>query len=170
MDGTNTQINLKVEDPTKFMPPKIEISVSEPKQVSQRPHKLKPRDMNVLTPSGFWCQTSLLWFSVPHFHTFLRLLMCFPAFFCSSSNSLRLRGKGTTFMDVIVPQLPLAEDLDEMPSSKYFCFQLNGPNKKKNKLCCPWKCFYITYLMYLNASSHPFVFSGVILKYLVRHL
>ncbi|XP_013863857.1 putative monooxygenase p33MONOX [Austrofundulus limnaeus] len=53
MDGTNTQINLKVEDPAKFMPPKIEISVSEPKQVSQRPHKLKPRDMNVLTPSGF---------------------------------------------------------------------------------------------------------------------
>ncbi|XP_037531242.1 putative monooxygenase p33MONOX [Nematolebias whitei] len=53
MDGTNTKINLKVEDPAKFMPPKIEISVSEPKQVSQRPHKLKPRDMNVLTPSGF---------------------------------------------------------------------------------------------------------------------
>ncbi|MED6262683.1 hypothetical protein ATANTOWER_023941 [Ataeniobius toweri] len=53
MDGTNTQINLKVEDPANFIPPKIEISDTEPKLVSPRPHKLKPRDMNVLTPSGF---------------------------------------------------------------------------------------------------------------------
>lgn len=54
MDGTNTQINLKVEDPAHFMPPKIEISSIDPKRVPPRPHKLKPRDMNVLTPSGFW--------------------------------------------------------------------------------------------------------------------
>ncbi|XP_018555120.1 putative monooxygenase p33MONOX isoform X1 [Lates calcarifer] len=53
MDGTNTQVNLKVEDPANFMPPKIEISGIEAKQVPPRPHKLKPRDMNVLTPSGF---------------------------------------------------------------------------------------------------------------------
>uniref|UniRef100_A0A3Q2QN30 Putative monooxygenase p33MONOX n=1 Tax=Fundulus heteroclitus TaxID=8078 RepID=A0A3Q2QN30_FUNHE len=53
MDGTNSQINLKVENPANFMPPKIEILDTEPKRVSQRPHKLKPRDMNVLTPSGF---------------------------------------------------------------------------------------------------------------------
>ncbi|XP_026213941.1 putative monooxygenase p33MONOX [Anabas testudineus] len=53
MDGTNTQVNLKVEDPVNFMPPKIEISGVESKQAPQRPHKLKPRDMNVLTPSGF---------------------------------------------------------------------------------------------------------------------
>lgn len=54
MDGTNTQVNLKVDDPTKFMPPKIEISAIEAKRQNPRPHKLKPRDMNVLTPSGFW--------------------------------------------------------------------------------------------------------------------
>ncbi|XP_005467839.1 putative monooxygenase p33MONOX [Oreochromis niloticus] len=53
MDGTNTQVNLKVDDPTKFMPPKIEISDIEAKRQNSRPHKLKPRDMNVLTPSGF---------------------------------------------------------------------------------------------------------------------
>ncbi|XP_026186834.1 putative monooxygenase p33MONOX [Mastacembelus armatus] len=53
MDGTNTQINLKVEDPANFMPPKIEISDTEAKRAQPRPHKLKPRDMNVLTPSGF---------------------------------------------------------------------------------------------------------------------
>uniref|UniRef100_A0A1A8QUH0 Putative monooxygenase p33MONOX n=1 Tax=Nothobranchius pienaari TaxID=704102 RepID=A0A1A8QUH0_9TELE len=53
MDGTNPQINLKVEDPAQFMAPKIEISGVDPKRVSPRPHKLKPRDMNVLTPSGF---------------------------------------------------------------------------------------------------------------------
>ncbi|XP_041846264.1 putative monooxygenase p33MONOX [Melanotaenia boesemani] len=53
MDGTNTQINLKVEDPANFMPPKIDISGTEAKRASTRPHKLKPRDMNVLTPSGF---------------------------------------------------------------------------------------------------------------------
>ncbi|AWP12166.1 putative monooxygenase p33MONOX [Scophthalmus maximus] len=53
MDGTNTQVNLKVQDPANFMPPKIDISGIEGKQVPPRPHKLKPRDMNVLTPSGF---------------------------------------------------------------------------------------------------------------------
>ncbi|XP_062249047.1 putative monooxygenase p33MONOX [Platichthys flesus] len=53
MDGTNTQINLKVPDPANFMPPKIDISGIEAKQMPPRPHKLKPRDMNVLTPSGF---------------------------------------------------------------------------------------------------------------------
>ncbi|XP_054890042.1 putative monooxygenase p33MONOX [Poeciliopsis prolifica] len=53
MDGTNTQMSQRVEEPAKFMPPKIEISDTESKRVSPRPHKLKPRDMNVLTPSGF---------------------------------------------------------------------------------------------------------------------
>ncbi|KAE8286017.1 putative monooxygenase p33MONOX [Larimichthys crocea] len=53
MDGTNTQVNFKAEDPGHFMPPKIEISGIEAKRVPPRPHKLKPRDMNVLTPSGF---------------------------------------------------------------------------------------------------------------------
>lgn len=53
MDGTNTQVNFKVEDPANFLPPKIEITGIEAKRVPPRPHKLKPRDMNVLTPSGF---------------------------------------------------------------------------------------------------------------------
>ncbi|XP_070692632.1 putative monooxygenase p33MONOX isoform X2 [Pempheris klunzingeri] len=53
MDGTNTQVNFKVDDPANFIPPKIEITGVEAKRVPQRPHKLKPRDMNVLTPSGF---------------------------------------------------------------------------------------------------------------------
>uniref|UniRef100_A0A3Q0SMH4 Putative monooxygenase p33MONOX n=1 Tax=Amphilophus citrinellus TaxID=61819 RepID=A0A3Q0SMH4_AMPCI len=53
MDGANTQVSLKVDDPAKFMPPKIEISDLEAKRPTSRPHKLKPRDMNVLTPSGF---------------------------------------------------------------------------------------------------------------------
>ncbi|CAG5991301.1 unnamed protein product [Menidia menidia] len=53
VDGTNSKINLKVEDPANFMPPKIDISGIEAKRASTRPHKLKPRDMNVLTPSGF---------------------------------------------------------------------------------------------------------------------
>uniref|UniRef100_A0A3Q3JM24 Putative monooxygenase p33MONOX n=1 Tax=Monopterus albus TaxID=43700 RepID=A0A3Q3JM24_MONAL len=53
MDGTNTQVNLDVQDPANFMPPKIDISGVEAKQAPPRAHKLKPRDMNVLTPSGF---------------------------------------------------------------------------------------------------------------------
>ncbi|XP_030001236.1 putative monooxygenase p33MONOX isoform X2 [Sphaeramia orbicularis] len=53
MDYTNTQINLKVEDPAQFLPPKIEITGIEAQRAPSRPHKLKPRDMNVLTPSGF---------------------------------------------------------------------------------------------------------------------
>ncbi|XP_020502161.1 putative monooxygenase p33MONOX [Labrus bergylta] len=53
IDGSNPQVNFKVDDPAHFMPPKIEISGIENKRLPQRPHKLKPRDMNVLTPSGF---------------------------------------------------------------------------------------------------------------------
>lgn len=54
MDGTNTAGSFKVDDPTSFMPPKIEITGLEAKKAPPpRPHKLKPRDMNVLTPSGF---------------------------------------------------------------------------------------------------------------------
>ncbi|XP_045082890.1 putative monooxygenase p33MONOX [Coregonus clupeaformis] len=54
MEGIKTQVNLMVDDPAKFNPPKIEISGIEGKRPPQtRPHKLKPRDMNVLTPSGF---------------------------------------------------------------------------------------------------------------------
>ncbi|KAJ4946342.1 hypothetical protein JOQ06_024009 [Pogonophryne albipinna] len=53
MDSTNTQVNFKVDDPANFMPPKIEISGLDANRAPTRPHKLKPRDMNVLTPSGF---------------------------------------------------------------------------------------------------------------------
>ncbi|XP_029297905.1 putative monooxygenase p33MONOX [Cottoperca gobio] len=53
MDSTNTQVNFKMDDPANFMPPKIEIPGIEAKRAPTRPHKLKPRDMNVLTPSGF---------------------------------------------------------------------------------------------------------------------
>lgn len=54
MDYSSTQVKLNVDDPAKFMPPKIEITGIEAKRPPPpRPHKLKPRDMNVLTPSGF---------------------------------------------------------------------------------------------------------------------
>ncbi|XP_049897662.1 putative monooxygenase p33MONOX [Epinephelus moara] len=53
MDGTKPQVNFKVDDPAALIPPKIEISGIEAKRAPTRPHKLKPRDMNVLTPSGF---------------------------------------------------------------------------------------------------------------------
>nr|XP_020453988.1 putative monooxygenase p33MONOX isoform X2 [Monopterus albus] len=37
----------------KVAPPKMEIPTVEPRREGARPHKLKPRDMNILTPSGF---------------------------------------------------------------------------------------------------------------------
>ncbi|TNN40650.1 putative monooxygenase p33MONOX [Liparis tanakae] len=37
----------------KVNPPKMEIPAMEGRRQAARPHKLKPRDMNVLTPSGF---------------------------------------------------------------------------------------------------------------------
>lgn len=37
----------------KVNPPKLEIPAMEVRRPAARPHKLKPRDMNVLTPSGF---------------------------------------------------------------------------------------------------------------------
>ncbi|CAL8263912.1 unnamed protein product [Lota lota] len=53
MDAIKTQVHLKVEDPANFLPPKMNLSGIESRHAAQRPHKLKPRDMNVLTPSGF---------------------------------------------------------------------------------------------------------------------
>lgn len=52
MDAIKTQINLTVEDPAKFNSPKIEMSSEEGKKTSC--HRLRHRDMNILTPSGFW--------------------------------------------------------------------------------------------------------------------
>ncbi|XP_071362161.1 putative monooxygenase p33MONOX isoform X2 [Trachinotus anak] len=37
----------------KVSPPKMEIPTVEGRRQGARPHKLKPRDMNILTPSGF---------------------------------------------------------------------------------------------------------------------
>lgn len=37
----------------KATPPKMEIPTVEGRRQGARPHKLKPRDMNILTPSGF---------------------------------------------------------------------------------------------------------------------
>ncbi|CAL8333804.1 putative monooxygenase p33MONOX [Gadus morhua] len=53
MDAIKTQVHLKVDDPATFLPPKMDLSGLESRHATQRPHKLKPRDMNVLTPSGF---------------------------------------------------------------------------------------------------------------------
>ena len=90
IDGTNTQVNFTGENPANFMPPKIEISGIEAKRVPPRPHKLKPRDMNVLTPSGFWNRSSCpvtalfinccpvcVWFLI-YFPTFLFPLSSLP--------------------------------------------------------------------------------------------
>lgn len=52
LDGIKTQVNLAVEDPAKFKSAKLEVSGVEGKKASA--HKLKHRDMNILTPSGFW--------------------------------------------------------------------------------------------------------------------
>ncbi|XP_027007834.1 putative monooxygenase p33MONOX isoform X1 [Tachysurus fulvidraco] len=51
LDGIKTQVNLAVEDPANFKAPKLEVTVAEEKKASA--HKLKHRDMNILTPSGF---------------------------------------------------------------------------------------------------------------------
>ncbi|KAF4105045.1 hypothetical protein G5714_014376 [Onychostoma macrolepis] len=51
MDAMKTQINLTVEDPANFKSPKIEMSGEDGKKTSC--HKLRHRDMNILTPSGF---------------------------------------------------------------------------------------------------------------------
>lgn len=41
------------EDPSTFKPPKMDIPVVEGKKQPPRIHNLKPRDLNVLTPTGF---------------------------------------------------------------------------------------------------------------------
>uniref|UniRef100_A0A3Q4G8R9 Putative monooxygenase p33MONOX n=1 Tax=Neolamprologus brichardi TaxID=32507 RepID=A0A3Q4G8R9_NEOBR len=47
------QNKIAVDDPAKLIPPKIEISYTEAMWQTSWPHKLKPWDMNVLTPPGF---------------------------------------------------------------------------------------------------------------------
>ncbi|XP_061106335.1 putative monooxygenase p33MONOX isoform X2 [Conger conger] len=55
MEVMKAQATRLAEDPANLnlKAPKMEIPVTESKRHSPRQHKLKPRDMNVLTPSGF---------------------------------------------------------------------------------------------------------------------
>ncbi|XP_042567432.1 LOW QUALITY PROTEIN: putative monooxygenase p33MONOX [Cyprinus carpio] len=54
MEVMKAQATRLAEDPTNFQaPPKMEIPTMDGKRQMTRPHKLKHRDMNVLTPSGF---------------------------------------------------------------------------------------------------------------------
>ncbi len=55
MEVMKAQATRLAEDPTNFKaPPKMEIPTMEGMRRVTRTHKLKHRDMNVLTPSGFW--------------------------------------------------------------------------------------------------------------------
>ncbi|XP_056118087.1 putative monooxygenase p33MONOX isoform X2 [Rhinichthys klamathensis goyatoka] len=53
MEVMKAQATRLAEDPNFKAPPKMEIPTMEGKRQVTRPHKLKHRDMNVLTPSGF---------------------------------------------------------------------------------------------------------------------
>ncbi|XP_029557462.1 putative monooxygenase p33MONOX [Salmo trutta] len=55
MELMKAQATRLADDPAvdKQAPPKMEIPTMEGSRRSARPHKLKPRDMNILTPSGF---------------------------------------------------------------------------------------------------------------------
>lgn len=54
MEVMKAQATRMADDPASFIPPpKMEIPTMEGKKQMSRPHKLKHRDMNVLTPSGF---------------------------------------------------------------------------------------------------------------------
>ncbi|CAB1315872.1 unnamed protein product [Coregonus sp. 'balchen'] len=55
MEVMKAQATRLADDPAvdKQAPPKMEIPTMEGSRRSARPHKLKPRDMNILTPSGF---------------------------------------------------------------------------------------------------------------------
>ncbi|KAJ8387866.1 hypothetical protein AAFF_G00149010 [Aldrovandia affinis] len=53
MEVMKAQATRMGEEPLNLRAPKMEIPVMEGKRHHPRQHKLKPRDMNVLTPSGF---------------------------------------------------------------------------------------------------------------------
>lgn len=53
MDLIRAQATRMAEDPATFKPPKMDIPVIEGKKQPPRTHNLKPRDLNVLTPTGF---------------------------------------------------------------------------------------------------------------------
>lgn len=54
MEVMRMQATRMAEDPAAFQPPKMDLPVTEgKKQPPPRTHNLKPRDLNVLTPTGF---------------------------------------------------------------------------------------------------------------------
>uniref|UniRef100_A0A8D0YXN2 Putative monooxygenase p33MONOX n=1 Tax=Sus scrofa TaxID=9823 RepID=A0A8D0YXN2_PIG len=53
MELIRVQATRMAEDPATFQPPKMDIPVIEGKKQLPRTHNLKPRDLNVLTPTGF---------------------------------------------------------------------------------------------------------------------
>ncbi|XP_049730324.1 putative monooxygenase p33MONOX isoform X1 [Elephas maximus indicus] len=53
MELIRVQATRVAEDPAAFKPPKMDIPVVEGKKQVPRAHNLKPRDLNVLTPTGF---------------------------------------------------------------------------------------------------------------------
>lgn len=141
MDGTNTQVNLKVEDPANFMPPKIEITGIDAKRVPPRPHKLKPRDMNVLTPSGFWIQTSrVLTSSVVFICVVAHLLSCPPLFpLPPCTETERMENLSYTIISPAPETLPHCYSSqrthsDGLQSCTSHLFQLIGPNKTSNQI------------------------------------
>lgn len=55
MEVMKTQTTRLADSPATqaVAPPKMEIPTVDGRRQGARPHKLKPRDMNILTPSGF---------------------------------------------------------------------------------------------------------------------
>ena len=53
MEVMHTQATRVGEDPATFKPPKMDVPMVEGKKQPLRTHNLKPRDLNVLTPTGF---------------------------------------------------------------------------------------------------------------------
>ncbi|MGH0117175.1 UNVERIFIED_CONTAM: hypothetical protein FKN15_029588 [Acipenser sinensis] len=53
MELMQAQATRLAEDPTNLKPPRMDVPGMDVKRQAPRSHNLKPRDMNVLTPSGF---------------------------------------------------------------------------------------------------------------------
>ncbi|PWA24384.1 hypothetical protein CCH79_00011945 [Gambusia affinis] len=53
MEVMKSQATRLADNPQRASPPKMEIPTVEGRRQGARPHKLKHRDMNILTPSGF---------------------------------------------------------------------------------------------------------------------
>ncbi|NWI62050.1 P33MX monooxygenase, partial [Todus mexicanus] len=53
MELMRAQATRMPEDPVTFKPPKMDIPITEGRKQSSRSHNIKPRDLNVLTPTGF---------------------------------------------------------------------------------------------------------------------